>query len=404
MLFLIVEEEAKDKEKLTVDEFLNNLRKLIQFEKSAIQIINTKDIETGLSNSIKILTDYSQEYYNEKATKLRKKNTKIDKKNTQPEQVLRNIKISFCYEVLGNQKKYSKHLINAYNYIQDLYTYNSQLAQMNEFRVLGDYLNLKIYLQQIFEKKIDTAIKTFLSHIQWFKSLKQDKDNLQFEHEAQLFRQYKTFSEIIEKVVIKNQNNTKDPYTNPGKIINLIIGYFYLAAAMAATKRKNFSKKICEQYQKEITEYTEKNSEKLSENEITKTNGFIGHRKGKNWFIKEISRENNFKHSEQITLMLTKSYDHYFSLNLTRMIYYIANLIAEVHFSEKQWDRANKFFERISKCYRKEGWHEPLTTILKYSLTCSKELEDSKQYISYSLELLSNSILKFNYRIILKFK
>jgi hypothetical protein len=195
---------------------------------------------------------------------------------------------------------------------------------------------------------------------------------------------------------------------------------------MSAKKRKTLSKKICEPYQNEVKEYIEKNTENfLKESEINNFKGYIGQRDGNDWTIKEIGRELQFNHSDKIIEMLTKAYDHYYSLNLNRMIYYIANLIAEEHFSEKQWDRANKFFERISKCYRKEGkilifkkknkkkvnlkknlkknkkkkkkkkgWYQPLTKILKYSLECSKELQNEKQFISCSIELISDSKIK----------
>jgi hypothetical protein len=76
-----------------------------------------------------------------------------------------NIKISFFNEILSNPKKSLKHYMIAYSNLQELV--GTKDAQVNEIRVLSDYMNLKIYLSLIYDKKIDIGVKTFITHIDW---------------------------------------------------------------------------------------------------------------------------------------------------------------------------------------------------------------------------------------------
>lgn len=61
-------------------------------------------------------------------------------------------------------------------------------------------------------------------------------------------------------------------------------------------------------------------------------------------YLKLMARDLRINHSDVIIQMLTKAYDHYFKRNLKRMIYYIANCIAEEHYASGQWERAKMYF------------------------------------------------------------
>lgn len=51
--------------------------------------------------------------------------------------------------------------------------------------------------------------------------------------------------------------------------------------------------------------------------------------------------------------------------------------------------KTRRFFERIGKTYRKEGWHTVLTSILRWSLRCAKELGARESAIEYLVELMA---------------
>lgn len=48
-----------------------------------------------------------------------------------------------------------------------------------------------------------------------------------------------------------------------------------------------------------------------------------------------------------------------------------------------------RFFERIGKTYRKENWHTVLTSILRWSLRCAKELGAWDHVVEYLIELMA---------------
>jgi hypothetical protein len=48
-----------------------------------------------------------------------------------------------------------------------------------------------------------------------------------------------------------------------------------------------------------------------------------------------------------------------------------------------------RFFERIGKTYRKEGWNLILTSILKWSIQCAKELGFWENVVEYLIEMMS---------------
>jgi len=69
----------------------------------------------------------------------------------------------------------------------------------------------------------------------------------------------------------------------------------------------------------------------------------------------------------------------------------IAAQIAREYYDVKNYDMALRFFERISKTYRKEAWSNVLADILTISLKCALELNRVELVTEYSLELMSSS-------------
>eukprot|EP01080_Neovahlkampfia_damariscottae_P000202 gene202-4448_t len=371
MTFIVVEEEPRDKGENKIDDFVSNIKKICQIDSKSVNFIDKKDLYLGQSVSSdvsKTIVSLSINFYKENIARIKKG------KNENEIITFRNkFKISFFQEILGNSTKVQKFLQQGYEILIEIQNLN-QFSD-NEIRTLSDYINLKLCLLKISEKKVDLAIKQFLDHIKWYKTLKGEPELL-FEHQALISRQYRVFGEHLERVVLNNQSS----YGNPG--------FYFQSAAIYSKNRKKWSKRTIDTF-KSKNKIPENLNTYIEEKYIL--NGFIGQRKnGSNEeYFKIILNESKINHSEDIIKMLTKSYDHYFKRNQKRMIYYIASMIANEHFSSSNWLKAKKFYERILKEYRFEKWDLPLIQILKSIMICTKHLNESNEYIQYSIQLIS---------------
>ncbi|KAF9905236.1 hypothetical protein EC991_001888 [Linnemannia zychae] len=72
-----------------------------------------------------------------------------------------------------------------------------------------------------------------------------------------------------------------------------------------------------------------------------------------------------------------------------RMTLFLASEIAGTYYTAGKFEMALKFFERIGKTYRKEGWNLILTSILKWSIQCAKELGYWENVVEYLIEMMS---------------
>ncbi|KAF9363708.1 hypothetical protein BGX34_003510 [Mortierella sp. NVP85] len=72
-----------------------------------------------------------------------------------------------------------------------------------------------------------------------------------------------------------------------------------------------------------------------------------------------------------------------------RMTLFLASEIAGTYYAAGKFEMALKFFERIGKTYRKEGWNLILTSILKWSVQCAKQLEFWETVVECLVEMMS---------------
>lgn len=173
---------------------------------------------------------------------------------------------------------------------------------------------------------------------------------MRYEHCAYIYRQYRTFGELLESVP-KSLLSSQQRYQNPG--------YYFEAAASAARLRKKYAKKLCEPYRL-LAEAVYKDDDKslTEDDELTSKTGYIGqqnfpppkeptHPK----YLREIAKELRVNHSEEILAMLKKAYDQYVKRNLKRMIYYLAYCMGEEYYECQQWENARKFVNFLFLSY-----------------------------------------------------
>lgn len=102
--------------------------------------------------------------------------------------------------------------------------------------------------------------------------------------------------------------------------------------------------------------------------------------------------EKSIDHSSLTIELLTKSYEQFKRYRNGRMTLYLAAEIAGTYYETGKFEMAIKFFERIGKTYRKEKWDMVLTSILRWSLRCAKELGSWERAIECLVELLSDNL------------
>ncbi|KAF9161729.1 hypothetical protein DFQ26_004195 [Actinomortierella ambigua] len=87
--------------------------------------------------------------------------------------------------------------------------------------------------------------------------------------------------------------------------------------------------------------------------------------------------------------LLTKSYEQFKKHKAARMTLFLASEIAGCYYNAGKFEMALKFFERIGKTYRREGWTLILASILKWAIQCAKEQGLWENVVEYLIELLS---------------
>ncbi|KAG0364056.1 Foie gras liver health family 1-domain-containing protein [Gamsiella multidivaricata] len=105
--------------------------------------------------------------------------------------------------------------------------------------------------------------------------------------------------------------------------------------------------------------------------------------------LQSMNAERTIDHLALTIELLTKSYEQFKRYKAGRMTLFLASEIAGTYYTAGKFEMALKFFERIGKTYRKEGWTLILTSILKWSVQCAKELGYWENVVEFLIELLS---------------
>ncbi|KAG0035770.1 hypothetical protein BGZ81_000063 [Podila clonocystis] len=108
--------------------------------------------------------------------------------------------------------------------------------------------------------------------------------------------------------------------------------------------------------------------------------------------LQSMNAERGIDHLALTIELLTKSYEQFKRHKSGRMTLFLASEIAGTYYTAGKFEMALKFFERIGKTYRKEGWNLILTSILKWSIQCAKELGYWENVVEYLFEMLSSDM------------
>ncbi|ORX60381.1 hypothetical protein DM01DRAFT_1380727 [Hesseltinella vesiculosa] len=236
-----------------------------------------------------------------------------------------------------------------------------------EARQLADCLNIKIYRMHLYLNDSASALAQLNGHLHMFQSYSSSwgMGDTSFEYWLWLSNQYRLFAESID-IAIQHGFTIRVPLPvdqvmsppslasmaggcNPGAILQHPGFYYHLAAMCCAEGRRRLLDANPEADQP--TDYATMSIE-----------------------------------------LLTKSYEQFKQYHNSRMTLYLAAEIAGTYYETGKFEMALKFFERIGKTYRKERWHTILTSILRWSLRCAKELGLWERTIECLIELLAPAL------------
>ncbi|KAG2200136.1 hypothetical protein INT47_012417 [Mucor saturninus] len=374
------------------------------------------ELQDFVNNLYRALYEPAIQFYNNRLKKIRKKKSKLpspsmvprvmpDLSSTDPQPLsitgwmLRyDFKAAFFQEVKQEIDGALKSYEAAYNVISDMLAPTSSITmghvnlqvhgkRWKEARTLADCISVKICKFYLYMNDPTAALGQLNGHLHMFQSYSPTwgMGEQTFEYWAWLSQQYRIFADVIDaaihagyKVPVPTAYLTSASGTpgspllgnapggitsssgcNPGAILQHPGFYYHLAAMCCAERRRRFLE--------------------LERADATSTSPLF-------------NAEKSVDHSSLTIELLTKSYEQFKRYRNGRMTLYLAAEIAGTYYETGKFEMAIKFFERIGKTYRKEKWDMVLTSILRWSLRCAKELGSWEKAIECLVELLSDNL------------
>ena len=252
----------------------------------------------------------------------------------------------------------------------------------HELKQVGLVLNYRLCRLYLSLQRWSDAQEQFNAHIGCMKRAIGISDLL-FSHYQYLSQQYHLFGDLLEA------------YHSTQRSKQFHAGYFYQTAATYAQKRKQYAQSLLTKQRNG----TATNLPSLVPAATLAPSAFLGQARlpygsaalqddrgvlgYSTMFVSSdpldllrsvVSLEQSFDHSAQIIGLLNRSYDSYKREHSDRMIVHVASQIAAEYFSARNWEMAQKFFDRIAATYREEQWWTILTSTLMAAYHCAKEL------------------------------
>ncbi|RCI01137.1 hypothetical protein CU098_002795 [Rhizopus stolonifer] len=385
----------------SVEERLSSIRKQCGLDaKSSFFTVTPgtlTEIQEFVNMLYRALYEPALQFYNNRLKKIRKKKSKLpsptlprlDVSSSEPLSVpgwmLRyELKIAFFQETRQDMEGALKSYEVAYSMLSDMLAptmghtgLTIHGKRWKEARQLIDCINIKLCRLQLYMHEPTAALSQLNGHLHMFQSHSSiwGMGEHTFEYWAWLSKQYRIFADVIDTAVHAGYKiplptaylsasatptsplNHGQSGCNPGAILQHPGFYYHLAAMCCAERRRRY----------------------LEKERADPTNAAL-------------QTEKAVDHSSLTIELLTKSYEQFKRYRNSRMTLYLAAEIAGTYYETGKFEMAIKFFERIGKTYRKEKWHMVLTSILRWSLRCAKELSSWSRAIECLVELMSDDL------------
>ncbi|KAI9306763.1 Foie gras liver health family 1-domain-containing protein [Cunninghamella echinulata] len=426
---ILLKERQKDDP--SVEERCNIIRKASGLDSKtsffSLSPGSIQEVQEFVNILYRCLFDPAIQYYNNLIKKVRKKRSKVvsqhqqrpahlESSESQPLSIIGwNIRYDFKTALLQEFKQDIEGAIrtlgNTYTMLVDYLSPPNTTSNLlirgkrwMEARTLADCITIKIYRFYLYLNDPSSALAQLNGHLHMFQSYSSAwaMGEQSFEYWAWLSKQYRIFADVVDLAIqhgfkVPNPSSSITPGSpnlpnspllggghnykindnnigcNPGAILQHPGFYYHLSAMCCAERRRRYLEMNKMDNSKDTTTTTSDQQHQISLRNLLAT-------------------ESQVDHSGFTIELLTKSYEQFKRYHNGRMTLYLAAEIAGTYYESGKFEMALKFFERIGKTYRKERWYTILTSILRWSLRCAKELGSWERAIECLIELMSDAL------------
>ncbi|TFK21997.1 glutathione transferase omega-1 [Coprinopsis marcescibilis] len=308
-----------------------------------------------------------------------------------------------CFaEFRGEDEVALKHYQDAYSALIIMFGSTAILPPRTkrwaEAKVLADCINIKIVKLYLYNNEHALALSHHNAHLRQFNDLSRGWGigEETFEFWSWVARQYRILGELIDQgtrsgltipshqpvgaaqnpaqsaaraaMGLAELDAVRSLGLNPSHALQHSGYYYYMAAKCTDIRRERFLAAV----------EAEKN------NQTILSPGF--------------ANEKRVDHLSLVLELYTKAYELFKKYSkpsqgqASRLTLLIACRIAETYYTSGKYDMAIRFFERIAKTYRKEGWYTMLRPLLSTWHSCAKRIEDVNSSIKLLLEMMGHDL------------
>ncbi|GAA5993976.1 hypothetical protein JCM5350_003513 [Sporobolomyces pararoseus] len=316
------------------------------------------------------------DYYREHARRVRRKRARQPAKGGLSERgwnVRYDYKLALFAEMREESEVALKHYEDCYESLVDMFSQPNLLVARTkrwaEAKVLADCLTVKIAKLYLYLNDPSHSLSQLNRHVFRFRQLSESWSigEETFEFWSWLSKQYRLFGDLTTAALragfrLPSLRPPPTPIPTPGvpqppspglMPLNVLQhpGHYYFLSAVCALERR-------ERYRT------------IKSNLETNGNG-LGDKPPEGALL----HEGKVDHTEIIIELYTKAYEHFKHHGRKRTTYFLASLIASAHASSPtpNVEMALKFWDRIGRNYRKDGWNETLEGIEEAVFECAKE-------------------------------
>ncbi|GAA6055585.1 hypothetical protein JCM3770_002500 [Rhodotorula araucariae] len=328
------------------------------------------------------------DYYREHGRRVRRKRTRQAPRGALSEMgwnVRYDYKLGLFAEMRGEIEVSLKHYEDCYDALVAMFAQQDLLVARTkrwaEAKVLADCVSTKVSKMYLYLNEPARALAQLNRHVSRFRELSNGwqigEDT--FEFWSWLSKQYRLFGDLVSIALRAGfrlpslrppptprppppGSGTQGP--SPGLVpLNVLqhAGHYYHLAAVCAVARRDRFREVMRAVESGVGEGPSP----------------------------ALAHERKVDHAEVIVELFTKAYEFFKVHKAKNMTYCIANEIASAHFEASRFDVALKFYDRIAKSYRRDGWRDVLDAILERTFRAAVKCENWDAAIRTGFELLA---------------
>lgn len=353
--------------------------------RDAVFVVRRAEAAAAAARMEPALKAAAADYYRAQCRRAKKVVDRVSK-SSQPRLCCRHqFKIGFFAEAAGDPDSAARHYRSAYEFLRLVLMRTVDPLALVEIKTVAYLVCFRLVLLLLRSGRVDDALAQFDAHMGLYADVMR-LPGLEFHHQAWLAKQYRTMGEALESV----PPSRRPPNNGPG--------FFMLTAGVHAARRKAAALPAVARARE-----ARPGRNPADAPDLQATTEFVGHlvqrrpagigaanalREQEEMLAALVDREAYADHTAAVIDLLTKAYEHFKQDRSNRMILHVAALMADEYYQAADFGMAKKFFDRIAKTYRKEGWRSVLAPIVTKAFQCARKLGQTRDVVAYPLELM----------------